>query len=164
MTSVRSPDDGEDQARNRRSVAFEFLHREHEDVDRLLGELQARQGDLERARRLLDEALQRHMNVEEAVFYPALGRLEMLGSFVDRMLEQHAVIRAALDALHRAALDAPGFADAVRRLNELVDSHVQEEEGRAFAYAEEYLAGELEALAVEMEDRREYERGAYGVG
>jgi hypothetical protein len=49
-------------------------------------------------------------------------------------------------------------------VNELVDAHVQEEETRAFAYAVQHLAGELESLAVEMEHRRECERGAYGVG
>jgi hemerythrin-like domain-containing protein len=148
-----------------RSIAFEFLHREHEEVDRLLGELLMRQGDLERARRMLDESLRRHMAVEEAVFYPALARLEMLGSFVERMHTQHDLIREALDALNGIGFDDdPRFQDAARRVNELVDAHVQEEETRAFAYAVQHLAGELESIAVEMEHRRECERGAYGVG
>jgi hemerythrin-like domain-containing protein len=147
-----------------RSIAFEFLHREHEESDRLLGELLMRQGDLERARRMLDESLRRHMAVEEAVFYPALARLEMLGSFVERMHTQHGLIREALDALNGIGPDDPRFQDAAQRVNELVDTHVQEEETRAFAYAVQHLAGELESIAVEMEHRRECERGAYGVG
>jgi hypothetical protein len=147
-----------------RSVTFEFLHREHEEADRLLGELLAREGDLERARRLLDDSLRKHMTVEEAVFYPALGRLEMLAAFVERMHAQHGRIREALDALNAAAPDDPRFDDAARRLNELLDAHVQEEESRGFEYAAQHLAGELEAIAVEMEHRRECERGAYGVG
>jgi ATP/maltotriose-dependent transcriptional regulator MalT len=147
-----------------RSVAFELLHREHEEVDRLLGELLARQGDLERARRMLDEALRHHMTVEEAIFYPALAKIEMLGSFTQRMQTQHGLIREALDVLGETGIDDARFADAVRRLNETVDSHVQEEETRGFAYAAQHLAGELEAMAVEMEHRRECERGAYGVG
>jgi len=147
-----------------RSIAFEFLHREHEESDRLLGELLMRQGDLERARRMLDDSLRRHMAVEEAVFYPALARLEMLGSFVERMHTQHGLIREALDALNGIGPDDPRFQDAAQRVNELVDTHVQEEETRAFAYAVQHLAGELESIAVEMEHRRECERGAYGVG
>jgi hemerythrin-like domain-containing protein len=149
---------------HQRSIAFELLHRDHEEADRLLGELQAGQGDLERARRILDETLRHHMRVEETVFYPALARVEMLGSFVERMRTQHQFIREALDALDATDLGDAGFADAVRRLNEAVDRHVQEEEARAFAYAAEHLAGELEAMAVEMQHRRECERGAYGVG
>ena len=147
-----------------RSVAFQLLHGEHEQVDRLLGEVQARGGDLDRARRLLAEALLQHMAAEEEVFYPALARLEMLSSFVERMRAQHGQIREALDALAALPSGDARYDDAVRRLNELVDRHVQEEETRAFAYAAEHLAGELEALAVEMEHRRECERGAYGVG
>jgi hemerythrin-like domain-containing protein len=147
-----------------RSIAFEFLHREHEESDRLLGELLMRQGDLERARRMLDDSLRRHMAVEEAVFYPALARLEMLGSFVERMRTQHGLIREALDALNGIGPNDPRFQDAAQRVNELVDAHVQEEETRAFAYAVQHLAGELESIAVEMEHRRECERGAYGVG
>jgi hypothetical protein len=147
-----------------RSVAFALLHREHEEADRLLGELQAGEGDLDRARRMLDEALRHHMNVEEAVFYPALARIEMLGAFVELLHMQHGVIREALVALGSVDPGDARFADAVRRLDEAVDQHVQDEETRAFAYAAEHLAGELEGLAVEMEHRRECERGAYGVG
>jgi iron-sulfur cluster repair protein YtfE (RIC family) len=147
-----------------RSVAFQLLHAEHEQVDRLLGEVQARAGDLDRSRRLLAEALLQHMAVEEEVFYPALARIEMLSSFVERMRTQHGRIREALDALAALPSNDARYEDAARRLNELVDMHVQEEETRAFAYAAEHLAGELEALAVEMEHRRECERGAYGVG
>jgi hemerythrin-like domain-containing protein len=113
---------------------------------------------------MLDDSLRRHMNVEEAVFYPALARIEMLASFVEHMREQHQVIRDALEALDQVAPGDPHFEAAARRLNEALDAHVQEEESRGFAYAAEHLAGELDALAVEMEDRRECERGAYGVG
>ena len=52
----------------------------------------------------------------------------------------------------------------IRGVPKVLDAHVQEEETRAFAYAAEHLAGELEGLAVEMEHRHECERGAYGVG
>ena len=162
MTDQRPVEEGS--ALHERSTAFRLLHREHEEVDRLLGELVGGQGDPARARRMLDEALRRHMSVEETVFYPALGRLEMLASFVDRLRAQHRVIREALDALGAVEPGDGRFAAAVRRLNEAFDTHVQEVESRAFAYAAEHLAGELEALAVEMEDRRECERGAYGVG
>jgi hemerythrin-like domain-containing protein len=147
-----------------RSIAFELVHREHEEADRLLGELRSGTGDLERARRVLAEALEHHMRMEEAVFYPALNRIAMLGSFVERMRTQHQVIREAARALQDAQTGTPAFADAVQRLGAAFDRHVEEEESRGFAYAEQHLAGELEALAVEMEDRREGERGAYGVG
>lgn len=147
-----------------RSVAFQLLHREHEEIETLLGELVAQKGDVERVRRLLTEALEHHMTVEEAVFYPALGKLRMLASFVERMRVQHEQIREALRAVGQKPPGEPAFSLAAGRLNELVDQHVVEEETRAFAYAAEHLAGELEGLAVEMEHRRQCERGAYGVG
>ncbi len=147
-----------------RSVAFELLHREHEEAERVLGELMAREGDVDRARRVLAQTLRQHLSAEEKVFYAALEQLDMLRSFVGRMRQQHGLIRDALRTLCDLALDDPGFAAAVERLRDLVRDHVQEEETRAFAYAAEHLAGELEALAVELEHQRECERGAYGVG
>ena len=147
-----------------RSIAFQLLHAEHDEIDRLLGELVAGAGDRDQVRRMLGQALDRHMAVEEAVFYPALARLEMLGSFVQRMRQQHGLIREAMDTVSRMEFGEEEFAFAAQRLDELVDSHVEEEESRAFGYAAEHLAGELEALAVEMEHQRECERGAYGVG
>jgi hypothetical protein len=149
---------------NRRSIAFELLERDHSEVDALLGELADQSADRDRARRMAAEALRAHMAMEEAVFYAALDNVGALHSFVERMRTQHRLIREALDTVCREPIGSPAFEQALERLDRLVDEHVQEEEMRAFAYAAEHLAGELEALAVEMEHRRQCERGAYGVG
>jgi hypothetical protein len=149
---------------SRRSIAFELLKRDHREVDALLGELADESADRDRARRMASEALRTHMAMEEAVFYAALDNVGALHSFVERMRSQHRLIEEALDAVCRERIGTPAFAQALQRLHRLVDEHVEEEEMRAFAYAAEHLAGELEALAVEMEHRRQCERGAYGVG
>jgi hypothetical protein len=146
------------------SIAFELLEREHQEVDALLGELADERADRDRARRMVEEALRAHMAMEEAVFYAALDNVGALHSFVERMRSQHQLIREALDTVCREPIGSPAFGQAVQRLDRLVDEHLEEEQMRAFAYAAEYLAGELEALAVEMEHRRQCERGAYGVG
>lgn len=132
-------------------LALDLLARQHDDIDVMLGEIAAGAGDLPRARRLLCQALEQHMTIEEKVFYPALGCIEALESFVSRMHDQHRVIRETLRALLELDPRTDGFGQAVSMLNEAVDLHVQDEEQRAFDYAIEYLAGELDALAVEME-------------
>jgi len=147
------------------ALALQMLHDEHAEVDRILGELAAGNGDLERARHLVCQELERHMRVEEQVFYPALERLEMLASFVARMRDQHARLREQIHSLAEVDLHDPAVrTSAVSHLNELLDAHIEEEEGRGFAYALEHLGGELDAIAVEMEHCREAVRGAYGVG
>jgi hypothetical protein len=146
------------------SIAFELLERDHREVDALLGELADENADRDRARRMAAEALRAHMAMEEAVFYAALDNVGAVHSFVERMRAQHGRIRETLDTVCGQPIGSPGFAQSVERLDRLVDEHVEEEEMRAFAYAAEYLAGELEALAVEMEHRRQCERGALGVG
>jgi hemerythrin-like domain-containing protein len=147
------------------AIALELLKDEHAHVDRLLGELAAHSGDLELTRRTLSDELDRHMRLEEQVFYPALERLETLASFVARLRDQHARMREAMQFLLTADVgDRDGFAAAVAHLNALFDAHVVEEQGRAFAYAREHLGDELDGIAVEMEHCREALRGAFGVG
>ncbi len=146
-------------------LALRLLHEEHECVDRLLGQMMAQEGDLDQARQSLQDALMRHMSVEESIFYSALERLEMLASFVARLRDQHARLRQALADLVACDLaDRARFSAAVTHLDGLYDEHVEDEEGRGFAYAMEHLASELDALAVEMEHCRSAARGASGVG
>ncbi|HZP86515.1 MAG TPA: hemerythrin domain-containing protein [Burkholderiales bacterium] len=146
------------------SIAFEFLQREHEEIDRLLGQLIAGQSDARAVRRQLQRTLEQHMVVEEKVFYPALARVEMLNAWVDHLRDQHRLIRASLQALQEVDPDREGFAAALRRLCDLVERHVEEEENRAFDYAAQHLGKELEGLAVEMEHEKEAAQGASGVG
>jgi aromatic ring hydroxylase len=88
----------------------------------------------------------------------------MLASFVDHLRDQHSVIRQYLQELRETPAQHDAFPQVVHRLDEAFDLHVDEEESRAFAYATEHLAGELDALAVEMEHQQDSLRGAYGVG
>jgi len=146
-------------------IALRMLHEEHEHVDRLLGQLMAQDGDLDDARRALHDQLLRHMTAEEQVFYPALERLEMLASFVSRLRDQHARLRESLGELVACDIsDRSRFRAVILHLNRLFDEHIDDEEGRGFAYAVEHLATELDALAVELEHGRTEARGAFGVG
>lgn len=148
-----------------RPIALQLLLQEHELIGRLLGRLLAREEDFEHERQVLIEELERHMRLEEQVFYPALGRMEVLASFVQSLHDQHARIRLAVLQLAQAAVtDQAAFMRAAERVNELVTMHMVEEQDRAFTYAEAYLFRELDAMAVEMEDCREALRGAFGVG
>ncbi len=145
-------------------LALQLLDEDHALVHRLLGEMRGR-ADWTDVRTELCEALERHLRVEETVFYPALARLEMLASFVARMYDQHARLREALQELSTVnAGDDAAMRDAAKRLAALFDAHIAEEEKRAFKYAIEHLANELDALAVELEHCRNAAGGAYGVG
>ncbi len=146
-------------------IALRMLHEEHEQVDRLLGQLMAQEGDLDEVRRALHEELCRHMAAEEQVFYAALDRLEMLASFVSRLRDQHARLRESVSELVACDLaDRTRFRATTLHLNRLFDEHIEDEEGRGFAYAVEHLATDLDAIAVELEHSRSAARGAYGVG
>ncbi|MCW5621914.1 MAG: hemerythrin domain-containing protein [Burkholderiales bacterium] len=148
-----------------RPIALQLLRQEQELIGRLLDRLLVPEGDLEHERQVLIEELERHMRLEEQVFYPALGRMEVLTSFVQSLHDQHARIRLAVLQLAQAAVtDKTAFVRAAEQVNELVTMHVLEEQNRAFTYAEEYLTSELDAIAVELEDCREALRGAFGVG
>lgn len=148
------------------SVAFALIRRDHEEVRDRLAEAATAHDPEQRERMLeaLDETVGNHLDLEERVLYPALGRIDAVGSFVERMREQHGHIREALEGLRAVRDDTTAYSRELGVLEARLREHFDDTEQRLFGYARRYLAGDLEMLAVEMESVRNAERGAFGVG
>lgn len=131
--------------------AIDLLVRQHRSLSRLLGEYSGADGAAKR--RVFDtlsDTLVAHGEIEEKIFYPALmagaGAEELRAAGAD-----HIAIRQALGDLSRLELGHPRFEQGMRELRDLVERHVEEEEGQLFP-AFDSLDGETLAALGEMMD------------
>jgi hypothetical protein len=128
-----------------------LLKRDHHEVTRLF---QRHATGGRRAHEVLTrlcDPLEVHSLIGEEIFYPAVREWdEELSSLVDEVLEEHARVKQDVAALrHRGFEDGVEVESMVFRLQEDVEHHVTEEEGRMFP-----LLAEL------MDSRRRAELGA----
>jgi hemerythrin-like domain-containing protein len=143
-------------------LALAILKREHEEIDRAFERLERAVAAAEResARTRLAEAVERHLALEEAVFYPALDREPGLAPMRRRGEAEHEELRAAMAQLG----DESGNTGAVRLARLVFERHRRGEEDEVFPLVQRRLGEGLPALAVELEQQREAEKGAFGVG
>lgn len=144
-------------------LALAVLAREHDEIEQAFERMERARDNSERssARTALTEAVERHLALEESVFYPALERAEGLAPLRRRGEAEHAELRAALATLGD---DSAADEGALRLARLVFDRHRRGEEDEVFPLAERLLGDALVALAVELEQQREAEKGAYGVG
>lgn len=113
------------------------------------GERNARQQDVLRA-------LDRYLRLETESLFPVLERCRVDH---EAAAGTHAQLRAALESARRQ--DCPQ--SALDALRSALRAHRGEQEQRVWPRAALALGGESEALALELEERRQRLRGAYGV-
>lgn len=136
--------------------ATELLHRDHEQVDKLLDQLMSgntggrTRGDV--ANEIIRE-LSIHAAIEEAVFYPVCREALPDKEFdVLEDLEEHHVVKVLLSELDGMDPDDERFLPKANVLAENVRHHVEEEESELFPAIEGALAGEdLEDLGERLE-------------
>lgn len=94
-----------------------------------------------------------HSQLEEEIFYPALGDLGR-GTLAEAV-DDHRVIRQILDALPSRRPGDADFQEMLDRLEDLVEDHVDEEESVLFTKAEVLGTACLLELGSRMTARRE---------
>jgi hemerythrin superfamily protein len=102
-----------------------------------------------------------HVRIEEELFYPALRHAVGAQTVMDEADVAHAMIRQLMADLNRTTADASHFDAKVRNLAQLVEHHVQEEEGQMFQEARASslnlvaIGGQLDAYRAALESRYE---------
>jgi hemerythrin superfamily protein len=140
--------------------ALNLLKKDHESVRTLFSRFErTSKTDLERRNDLLAQIrreIQIHSRSEEEIFYPALKALNGEGrQLVSQALNDHKDINDLLTQISRLKLTAKNFDDRFEALFEIVDQHVEEEEGEIFRFAEENCSEqELEDLGRQIQERK----------
>jgi hypothetical protein len=101
-------------------------------------------------------AVDRYLRLESELVFPVFARCRIERGEV---ADTHAQLRAAL----QRALAQDCAQPALGALRSALHAHRSEQEQRVWPRAARVLGEEAEALAVELEERRQRLRGAYGV-
>ena len=142
--------------------AITMLKADHASVKRLLRELSETTDRAVKGREQLvariERELKTHAQLEEEVFYPAF-KAASEGTKAEDLFyeaaEEHHVVDTVLPALKAANPRSPEFKAKAKVLKDLIEHHVQEEEGQMFVKARNLLDDEqLRELGELMETRR----------
>jgi hemerythrin superfamily protein len=140
--------------------ALNLLKKDHDSVRTLFSRFErTSKTDLERRNDFLAQIrreIQIHSRAEEEIFYPALKALNGEGrQLVSQALDDHKDISDLLTQISRLKLTAKNFDDRFEALFEIVDQHVEEEEGEIFRFAEENCSEQqLEDLGRQIQERK----------
>ena len=142
--------------------AIELLIQDHQLVKKLLEELSS---TTERAVKKRAELLERikqevsiHTALEEEILYPAIkqaGGKEEAKMYYEAKEEHRTVDSLVLPDLKRTRPDTVQFAGRVKVLKELLEHHIEEEEGELFPRARQLLdAAALKQLGQAMQQHK----------
>jgi hemerythrin-like domain-containing protein len=141
--------------------AIGLLKEDHRNVKKLLGQLEKMKAPGRRQLLLgqIEAEIKIHSKIEEEIFYPAYR--DAVKKQEDRKLffeahEEHHVVDHVLDDLKESSPDGHVFAAKAKVLKELVEHHIEEEEGQMFKKAKKSLdKQELVDLGIRMFDLRQ---------
>jgi iron-sulfur cluster repair protein YtfE (RIC family) len=100
----------------------------------------------------LKRELELHAEVEERYFYPALQRHDEARDLIEEALEEHGDVKEALVALDHGDNESEDWSDRLDELREDVEHHVEEEETEIFPLAQKLLdPAQLSTIASDIE-------------
>jgi len=139
--------------------AIELLKQDHRKVKKLLEEGEDTTERAVKTRSKLYQEIRTEMEIHEAIeeeiFYPALKDHPKAKEVVLEGYEEHHVVDQIMSELGETDVTDERWAAKFSVMKENIEHHIEEEEEEMFAKAREILdAGELEALAERMEQRK----------
>ena len=121
----------------REDSIYNLLHTDHETVAALFQKMEAAEDTATRERLLgtLKEELLVHSQAEDLVFYRPLKESEASRELILEAEEEHRIVTRVLGELERLSAENERWAARLTVLKELVEHHVEEEEGEMFKRA-----------------------------
>jgi hemerythrin superfamily protein len=145
---------------------IELLKKDHETVSGLFKTFESAkeseaQDQMEQAAAQICEELTAHATVEEELFYPAVaaragGEDEKAEDSVKEANEEHALVKTLVSELEGMSPEDEQFEAKVKVLKDLVEHHVEEEEGTLMPRAKKLLSSEeLDEMGARVERRKQ---------
>src|SRR5690348_15369493 len=138
--------------------ALNFLKKQHREVEALFKKALTTEEPTERMSlfKLIDRDLRLHSIIEEEIFYPELKRrveksderLEVAEAY-----EEHGLVKITIESLEKLDPAGEQYRAKLVVLGDLVQHHVDEEEGTMFKMAHHYFdKAELEEIGSRLEE------------
>jgi hemerythrin superfamily protein len=144
-------DDSDDVAPDALSV----LRRDHRLAEELFAEFaRSAPQQLDPLARRICKMLRVHAQIEEELFYPAVGRALTDDSFLTHAVREHAQAKETIVRIESMTSDRASFREEVARLAAQVGEHVAKEEGELFPKISATTL-DITALGVALAERRD---------
>ena len=135
--------------------ALELLKKDHKTVKELFKKAEGNNNEKQQ-KQLFEQIkteLETHTHIEEAVFYPAVAKIDELKDMVLESLEEHKQVKTLLREMENLNNDSEKFEPKLKVLMENVEHHaVEEEEGKMFPKLRKFMNPEmLDQLGEELE-------------
>jgi hemerythrin superfamily protein len=103
----------------------------------------------------LKQALTKHTEIEEKVFYPALEEFDETRDRIEEAYREHQEVDQMLTDLSEKSEDDEDFLDRISELRDKVEHHVDEEENEIFPEAERLCEeSQLEEMGQKMDQMK----------
>jgi hypothetical protein len=143
-----------------------LLIEDHRKVQKLFKQFEKMDGTEPEAHQLVKQAcleLTAHARLEEEVFYPALREHLDEQEILDEAEVEHSVAKQLIHQLDNMDPDEPLYCATFTVLGEYINHHVEEEESEMFKKVKRAKI-DFDALAQEMEQRKQQIMGELGLG
>lgn len=112
---------------------FDLLKRDHRQVEKWMSQIESGSEDeREELFITLQDALEKHMQMEEKHFYPQLKKVKELKDLATDALEEHESTKSFLSQLEDLDIDDDEWISTFQEMREGVQHHVQDEEKKIF--------------------------------
>jgi hemerythrin-like domain-containing protein len=145
-------------------VVFEKLIEEHNTVKSQLNQCLTamRQGESVNMDliQMIHQELTLHMRLEEECVYPVLRNLEDTRSLIEDAFEEHEQVKGILSVIQQLDMNnqREELQTQLKKLQDAVGHHVEEEEGETFPAAQDLLSQEdIQKIETQMNTLREQE-------
>lgn len=126
--------------------ASELLKKQHREVKALFKQIEGTTAASQRKKLMttIIEKLKLHTSLEEEIYYPAVKEIDTKKAhdMVMEAYEEHHVVDLVMAELPQVDPTADTFAAKMTVLKELIEHHVEEEEGEMFPMADKKLGDE----------------------
>ncbi|MBJ6726117.1 hemerythrin domain-containing protein [Geomesophilobacter sediminis] len=119
---------------------FELLKKDHRQAEKLMTQIDSgSEEDREELFVTLQDALEKHMAMEEKHFYPQLKKIKEMKDLVEDALEEHEKAKNFLSQLEEMDVDDDEWISTFQEMREGILHHVQDEEKKVFPRCSDFM-------------------------
>jgi hemerythrin-like domain-containing protein len=123
---------------------FELLKRDHRQVEKWLTQIEnGAEKQREEVFTTLQDALEKHMQMEEKLFYPQLKKISELKTLAADAVEEHETAKNLLSQLEEQDVEDKQWITDFQELSEGLQHHIQDEEQKIFPACTKYMPEQL---------------------